>query len=303
MMSMNVVETQTPDATRPIDRAQILKAAATSGILAPGSESTPRLMALLSDPKVDSSAIAALIAGQPSMYARILRVANSSYYGHARSITTIERALMVLGRDAVRSIAAATCFDRTMARLSRSGAVDMQAVARHSLATATAAQALGKLARPSLASEAFIAGLLHNLGIAVQAHLDPRGVEALMEAHRQGAAGGIRELETAYAAVGHEACLAVVFEAWQMPEALVAVAAHHHAPMQSPEPQRDLAALVNLGATLAVAICPGYPVEATNSGRHPAAVQWLGLTDAQFDAIAEPLPARVAELESALFAA
>jgi hypothetical protein len=60
---------------------------------------------------------------------------------------------------------------------------------------------------------------------------------------------------------------------------------------------------VNLGATLAVAICPGYPVEATNSGRHPAAVQWLGLTDAQIDAIAEPLPARVAELESALFAA
>ncbi len=207
---------------------------------------------------------------------------------------------MLLGRDAVRSIAAAACFDRTLARSPKSSAVDMQVVARHSLATAAAAEALATIARKPPAAEAFIAGLLHNLGIPVQAHLDSRGIEAMIAANRNGAAGSVRELEAKYVAVRHEECLAVVFEAWQMPDALVAVAAHHHAPMDAPPAQRDLAALVNLGATLGLASCPGNQLEATSAELHLPAIQWLGLTNEQIDTVAAQLPARVAELGSAL---
>jgi HD-like signal output (HDOD) protein len=300
-MLTNKVETSVPAIKSGIDRAQILKAAATLGILGSSADSVPKLMALLCDPKVHGSEIAALIASQPSMYARVLRVANSPYYGQARSITTIERALLLLGRDAVRSIAAATCFDRTMARSTQGTAIDMQAVARHSLATAAAAEALATIARGPMASDAFVAGLLHNLGVAMQVHLDRRGIDALIDANRNGAVGGIRELEANHAMVGHEECLAVVFEEWQMPDSLVAMAAHHHAPMNAPEPHRDLTALVNLGANLGLAICPGYLYEPTSIERHSPAMLWLGLTDEHLNAVALQLPARVAELGSALF--
>lgn len=234
------------------------------------------------------------------MYARVLRVANSAYYGHARTITTVERALLLLGRDAVRAIAAATCFDRTMARGHKESVIDMQAVARHSLTTAAAAEALAKLVRGPLASEAFIAGLLHNLGIPVQVHLDPRGVDAMIAANR-GPARDIRELESEHAAAGHEQCLAVVFEAWQMPEALVATAGHHHTPMSAPSPHRDLTALVNLGANLALAIGAHHTLEPAPVERHLPAMLQLGLTAEQLDAVAAQLPARVAALGAALF--
>jgi HD-like signal output (HDOD) protein len=259
------------------------------------------MLALLCDPQVDGSEIAALIGRQPSMCARILRVANSPYYGHPRSITTVERALLMLGRDAVRSIAAATCFDRTMARSMKGSAIDLQAVARHSLTTAAAAEALASIARRPIASEAFIAGLLHNLGIAVQVHLDPSGIDAMIDANRQGSACGIRVLESEHAIVGHEECLAVVFEAWQMPESLVAAAGHHHAPLNAPESYRDLAALVNLGATLGLAIGPCYTLEPAPIERDLPAMLWLGLTDEHLDAVAAQLPARVTELGAALF--
>jgi HD-like signal output (HDOD) protein len=298
---INAIETSIPAVKPAIDRAQILKAAATLGILGPGADSMPRLMALLCDPQIEGSAIASLIASQPSMYARVLRVANSSYYGYPRSITTIERALLLLGRDAVRSIAAATCFDRTMARGTKGTAIDMQAVARHSLATAAAAEALAIIARRPLAPEAFIAGLLHNLGIAMQVLLDPQGIEAMVDANRSGAAYEIRMLESNCAIVGHEECLAVLFEAWQMPESLVAVAAHHHAPMNALEPHRDLTTLVNLGAILALGIGLGYMLERGPIERHLPAMRWLGLTDEHLDAVAAQLSARVAELGSALF--
>jgi HD-like signal output (HDOD) protein len=300
-MSIGAIETSIPAVEPAIDRAQILKAAATLGILGSGADSVPRMLALLCDPQVDGSEIAALIASQPSMYARVLRVANSPYYGYPRSITTMERALLLLGRDAVRSIAAATCFDRTLTRCKKGTPIDMQAMARHSLATAAAAEALAMIARRPMASEAFIAGLLHNLGIAVQLHLDPRGIDSMIEAQRNGAACGIRELESKHAIVGHEECLAVVFEAWQMPDALVAAAGHHHAPMNAPEPHRDVTALVNLGANLGLAIGSCYTLEPAPLERYLPAMLSLGLTDEDLDAVAAQLPARVTELGSALF--
>jgi HD-like signal output (HDOD) protein len=201
----------------------------------------------------------------------------------------------------VRTIAVASCFDRTLARSMKGTGIDMQAVLRHSLTTAAAAEALAAIARPRMASEAFIAGLMHNLGIAVQVHLDPRGVDAMIEANRNGAACGIRVLESTHALVGHEKCLAVVFEVWQMPDSLVAAAGLHHAPMDAPEPHRDLTALVNLGSTLGLAIGPGYTLEPAPIERHLPAMLWLGLTDADLDAVIAQVPARVAELGSALF--
>lgn len=300
-MSIDAVEHSIPAIKPAIKRAQILKAAVTLGILGSGADSVPRMLALLCDPQVDGSEIVSLIGRQPSMYARVLRVANSSYYGHPRSITTIERALLMLGRDAVRGIAAATCFDRTLALSTKVTAIDMQAVARHSLTTAAGAEALATITRRPMASEAFIAGLLHNLGIAVQVHLDPRGIDAMIDANRDGSVCGIRALESKHAIVGHEECLAVVFEAWQMPESLVAAAAYHHAPMDASESHRDLTALVNLGANLGLAIGPCYPLEPAPIERDLPAMLWLGLTDEHLDAVAAQLPARVAELGSALF--
>lgn len=284
-----------------IDREQILKAAATLGIVGSGADFASRMLSVLCDPQIDGSEIAALIARQPPIYARVLRVANSPYYGQPRSITTIDRALILLGRDAVRGIAAASCFDRAMVRSMKGGAIDLQAMTRHSLATAAAAEALAAIARPMLASEAFIAGLLHNLGIPVQAQLDPCAIDAMIAANRTGTAGEIRMLESTHARVGHEECLATVFETWQMPESLVAVASHHHAPMDAPAPQRDLTALVNLGASLALAIGSGYALEPVPIPHHVPAVRWLGLTDEHLDVATSRLKARVAELNAALF--
>ncbi len=207
---------------------------------------------------------------------------------------------MVLGRDAVRGIAAAACFDRTMARGIKGATINMRVVARHSVGTAAAAEALAQIASPSKASEAFIGGLLHNLGIALQARLDPGAVNAMIGANRDGAGGGIRTLESNHALVGHEECLAVLFEAWQVPDSLIAVAAHHHAPTNAPAPHRELTALVSLAADLALEICPGYELETVPLSRDLPAALELGLTAEHLDTVASRLPGRVDELTSAL---
>ena len=91
----------------PVYRAQILKAAGSVGVLGGSALSGPRIMAALCDPEIQAREVCSLIAREPALCARVLRVANSAFYGHARSIATLERALALLGQDAVRGIAAA----------------------------------------------------------------------------------------------------------------------------------------------------------------------------------------------------
>jgi len=122
-------------------------------------------MAALCNSDVSPGEVESLVLGEPALYARVLRIANSAYYGQARSITTLSRAVVVLGLDAVRGIAAAACLDRTLPRGWKHPLVDMNAVVHHSVATAAAAEALARIRHPDLAAEAFVAGLLHkNLG-------------------------------------------------------------------------------------------------------------------------------------------
>jgi HD-like signal output (HDOD) protein len=279
---------------------QILKVAAAMGIVGSNAHSGPRLMAALCNPMVTGREVAALVGTDPSICARVLRVANSAYYGQARSIATVERALVLLGLDAVRGIAAAVCLNRTMASGGDSALVNMQALLRHSLATAAASAWLAGLARRAAPSDAFIAGLLHNLGVVVQIHLNPIGVKAMIDARRMDATGGIRRLEFEHAAVGHEECAGIVFDAWRLPEPLVAAVRHHHDPMSAPEVQRDLACLVGLGASLALACGNTYALEPAPAAIDKQAMAQLELEDEQLEDVAAALPARIAELRSAV---
>jgi len=289
-----------PDALAGFDRAQILKAAATVGLLGGGPHSAPRIMAALCNPQVEAREVAALIGGEPALYARVLRVANSPFYGQSRSIASLDRALVVLGLEAVRGIAAAACLDRTVPKNRQQSLVDLRAIVRHSLATAAAAQSLARIRRPALAAEAFIAGLLHNLGIVVQMSIDPAGIQAIIALREAADAREMRALESEQTLVGHEDCIAAIFEAWNLPESLVAAVHDHHDPAAVTPAHRPLAALINLGAHLGLASGHTFTLEHTPASRNPFAMACLGHDDAELDRIAEELPSRVHELNKAL---
>jgi len=288
--------------TKPsIDRTLILKTAASSGAL--GAVDAQRIMKALCNPEIRANQVAALVGGDPALSLRVLRVANSAYYQQPRSITSIERALAVLGTDSMRGIAAAACLDRIALRSNKNAVVDMQALVRHSQATAAAAESLAMIRHPALASEAFVAGLLHNLGIAVQLILDPSGVKSMAESLKVDPTTDIRSLEALLVAVGHEECSAVIFEAWELPESLIAVARHHHDPIAAPHAHRDLTALIDLSATVARSAGFTFTLEPAPSVCKSSSMTQLGLTQDEVAAVTDSLQERIAILTRALLAA
>jgi HD-like signal output (HDOD) protein len=282
------------------DRSEIVRSAEALGLLGTGRQAAPRVIALLCQPQVTAREVAALIECEPALYARVLKVANSPFHGRRGAIRTLQQAVVLLGLDAVRGIAAAACLDRHLSVDRTIGALDVHAMVTHSLATAIAAEALAKARLPQRGAEAYIAGLMHNLGVAVQLRIEPAGVERLIARRRTEPGADVRRVEADSRIVGHEECIATVFECWGLPSAFVNAARHHHAPAEAPPADRDLAALVTLGATLATASGFAFALEPPDPTHDPMALQLLGIGREELEALTEVVPERVAALKEAL---
>lgn len=294
------MDTPHPPPRQAIGLTEFLKAATAMGALGANAQSGPKLLAVLCDPQVKSAVVAQWVDQDPVISARVLRVANSPYYGQTRSVTTIARALLLLGLDAVRGIAAAACLDRTLSRGGALVALDVHAVMQHSLASAVAADMLARACRPELSGAAFIGGLLHNFGVVIQAYVDAPGVEAMRAGRRDDAGRGIRQLEAQYAAVGHEECVAALFDTWRLPDSLVMAARHHHGPAAAPDPHRDLAATLNLAAYIGLAGGYTFSLETDPGEPDAGALRQIGLAAADLEPFVREVPLRVTELRRAL---
>lgn len=264
-----------------------------------GTSSPARLISLLCDERLSGDELAAKIEAHPVLSARVLQVANSPYYGQVKSVGTIKRALQLLGVNAVRGIAAAAFIDQVIPR--RIPALpDTPLLLRHSLATAIVCERLAVRIDALLAPNAFIAGLIHNLGIIIQATLDPAGTAALIAARATDPCGAIRALEQQHCQLHHEACGAVLFDAWQLPDSLVSVAMHHHEPDDAPDIHRPIVGLVWVGANVALSCGNTFSLEPAIGALDYGKMLALGLRKDHIDAVAEELPARVELLSRAL---
>jgi HD-like signal output (HDOD) protein len=272
----------------------IVKAATALGLLGANSHSAHRILAALCDASLGAREIGELIQREPGLSARVLKVANSAYYGHSRDISTLERALVVLGLDAVRGITAAACLDRSTARRSTPAAIDPAALVNHCVASAFAAEGLARRSGRAGSAEAFMASLLHDFGIPVQERLDTRGVTTLIQALQDQPDADPSALERSLVQIGHGHCAEVIFERWQLPPLIVMAARHHADPASAPAEARELATLVHLSLQLAIDAGFTHPLEPRQHrvAREPL-LATLGLTADDLPPILEPLAERV----------
>jgi HD-like signal output (HDOD) protein len=293
--------TSTPRSGRALTPADLLKAAALPGTLGTGAWSVPRLLTTLFRPDASARDVANVARQHPAMTAAVLRIANSALYGQTRAVATLDHAVLLLGLETVRGIAAATSMREALLRRDASVPVDGAALLRHGVATAVAAHALARTARPALASEAFVAALLHDLGIALLARASAEGAAAVAEALRADPALDVATVEQAALGMDHAQAAAIVFATWQLPDALVAAVRHHDDPGAAPEPCRPLAALVTLGNALSLGAGFGSPSEPARDVPCTEAAALLGLPDEAVAAVAATLRDDVAGFQRLLF--
>ena len=157
-----------------------------------GLESIPRppvtvqaLEKVLADPDAGVIAVAAVINRDAALTARLLRIVNSSFFGVGRQVTRVDAAVNFMGVSLVRAIALADGATRSFTV--SPDVLDLDEWNMHAVRVATSAREIALAMCPqdrSLADEAFLAGLLHDVGQVVLAGVAPTEWKAIEAAAR-----------------------------------------------------------------------------------------------------------------------
>ena len=118
---------------------------------------------LVEDTDSTMTDIARAVSRDPSFTLRMLRVANSPFYGFSSSIDTVDKAVAVIGTSQIRNLALSMSVANTFAGLPNN-LMSMDNFWRHSLYCALIARTLSRLVRGSDPQAVFTAGLLHDIG-------------------------------------------------------------------------------------------------------------------------------------------
>lgn len=172
------------------------------------------VMASFKSDRTGSAALGHKIALDQGLSARVLRVANSSFYGLQREVGSIQDAVMVLGFDTVRSLVVSAGFMRAFPA-APGGAFDRQAYWKRSFRVATYTEALAQcLGRER--KMAFTAGMFHDVGQLVLDVCIPERFAAVL---KQQKASGLELIEVEQAVLGfdHAEIGAEMARRWNFP--------------------------------------------------------------------------------------
>jgi len=242
-----------------------------------------------------------VIETDPALSARILSVVNSSLYALACKITSLRQAVVALGLRAVKVMALSfSMVDAVRSWMTRDGAFDYRAYWRRSIATAVGARLLSRTARLGMAEEAFVSGLLADLGILATWLCAREWYEPILVRHRNGE-GSLVQLEKQYIGATHAVAGRELLRRWGLPEELgAAVGAHHGEGLERlTGPTAELARCVCCAARLAEIVCGEVP-----AGEWPAlrqeCTQQLAIQPGDVDGLLEQLDDRVRETATLL---
>jgi putative nucleotidyltransferase with HDIG domain len=194
------------------------------------------LLRSIEDDDVSTDRIAARIAADQALVVKMLRIANSSFYGLQRRVESIPDAVFILGIGNVRSIALAASLSSNFPRGQERGSFDFLKFLRHGVATALCAKALA--ARMNCSPDnAFVAGLMHDIGKLVLATGFPNhwGEIVAYQAKWDCAA---HEAERSVIGTDHARIGQRLAEAWSFPQTLSTVVGGHHDPEHANEEKK-----------------------------------------------------------------
>ena len=230
---------------------------------------------LAQQPEVEFREIAETIQHDPALSSKILKTVNSAFYGQVREISTISRALQVLGLNSVKTLALGFSLVGNL-KTSKGAGLDHVEYWRRSLYTATAARALSRHAGIVQQEEAFLGGLLQDMGmVALSQALGDEYADILK------AAGSRHELlrdhEIEALGIDHAEVGAALAESWKLPPVLVAPIRHHEEPDSADDELRTLVRSVALGNRAADVFLHPEGDGAALDTYYGQAASWFGL--------------------------
>jgi len=207
----------------------------------------------LDDEKSSASDVASSLSKDQGLVVRVLRLANSAYYGIPRTITSVTEAVAILGFKTLRSIVLAASIYPFMAESQKGYALDKGELWRHSLGVAYVSRFIGSKLNGVDLEEAYLAGLLHDIGKIVLNEYVRYGYSIISKMVEEKTIP-FTEAEREVLGFDHAEIGAMIIDQWALPEVYSLAARYHHMPEDLPEGKMNYSTIVDV-VHVANAIC------------------------------------------------
>ncbi|MEW5723821.1 MAG: HDOD domain-containing protein [Thermodesulfobacteriota bacterium] len=249
-----------------------------------------QVLYLTSSDKSSCQDLTRVLNQDQALTARILRVANSAFYGLRQKVSTVDRAVVVLGFDLVRSLATSASFINWFSHLEKHPGFPLNKFWVHATAVGVFAEILARRTGAADPADAFTTGILHDIGklvLLVYHGAEFNRVQKRIEAEQI----SFYEAEIRELGITHGLVAGLFLSRQNLPENLVSVVSHHHEPLAAGKEAR-FAACVHLADFAACFLKIGESGSPYLAPLSKKVLRLLGLTPEAFKELLEEMSTR-----------
>ncbi len=253
-------------------------------------ETTLKIIELVEDPGSSALDLVDVLKHDPALASRVVRLVNSGFYGLPGRVSSVEQAIKLLGLNALKNIAIAASLTRLFGGGQICASFDAHELWRHCIAVAIGSKLLSTHCGHVFPEEAFLAGLIHDLGILVEMQAcRPQLVEIVktVEADPQIT---FRAAERRAMGATHEDFGAALCRAWKFPECFTNTTGYHHRPDAADAEHGALVRIVHAADVLAARLGLGYCRTVETTQINAAMLEEMGIDQPGIDEIVAIMP-------------
>ncbi len=216
-----------------------------------------RCYEMTQDPHCDLNKLVELLGTDPGIAAVVLRLSNSSLFGLTRQVSSLHQAMTLLGIKRVRELVLTRYLVQKTQEMT-TDLIDINYYWRRSLATAILSGKFADVLSPTQRDEAFICGLLADLGVIVMARCMPQVYAPIVANYRPHGTEDWIHAEYNVMGVSHGEITALILEQWNLPASVVEGARYHHAShgdLPANSAGARLARIIGAGSIIAKTLC------------------------------------------------
>jgi putative nucleotidyltransferase with HDIG domain len=245
-----------------------------------------KVLEVCNNPRTSPADLNHVISLDPVLVGRVLKLINSAYYGLGQQVTSLVRAIIMLGINTVKNLALSSAVLHNLSLSKDIQAINMEGFWRHSLCVGVAAKVIAKKrgVDAKMAEEYFTAGLLHDIGkIPLNAVLAKEYMLAVGESDRERVS--LHTAEDHLIGLNHANAGAMIAAAWKLEGAVGDAIARHHDYLTYEGPHKEILYSVVLANRFASVMEIGFSGNRYPDKLDPSVWEFLGLNRDVFEEI------------------
>lgn len=239
-----------------------------------------KLLQACRDENICFDVLSEIIGQDAALCSKVIKAANSPVYGRSRNLESLKHILMFLGLDTIKSIAITASIKQFFSEYSNQKTSFLKSFWHHSLSCATIARSLAELTSYPYPEEAYISGLLHDIGKLM---LEPKmGATYKTMSHGIYPATAVLKSEEDATGITHPELAGIMLEKWNMPDVICDAIRYHHAELDDIQQAHQLAKIIHFASLLASSLN-----ENNAATRSTAGIRLFDLSDAIVNSLVE----------------